>query len=149
MAPAHGGRIGNPPYVPTDDDREFVVQNAAKRGYLWTALQLGISKTTLHQHFRTELDMSNANACAEIGQSLYQKAIDGDGASQRFFLITRGKGEWSPKVKHEHSGPDGGPMQSVDLTAMLEGKTDDELRSILAALELLSASGGGDITGSD
>lgn len=142
-----GGMIGNPPYVPTDMERRFVVEHACKKGRVWTAVQLGIDRATLYRHYKAEIEQSKANACAMIGSSLFEKALAGDGASQRFFLITQGNGEWSPKVKHEHSGPDGGPMRHVDLTSILEGKTDDEIRSIVAALELIASAGGGDIAG--
>lgn len=147
MPQPHGGAIGNPPHVPTDITRRFVVEHAAMRGQVWTAIQIGIDRKTLWRHYTPEIQQSKANACAAIGASLFQKALAGDGASQRFFLITQGGGDWSPKVKHEHSGPGGGPMQSVDLTRFLEGMSDEQLAQYQQFLEALAAAGGLDIPG--
>jgi hypothetical protein len=147
VKPAHGGTIGNPPFVPNDEQRAFVRENACLKGALWTALQIGISRSALYVHFKEEIAAAKADACAEIGMSLFAKAKSGDGASQRFFLVTQGGGDWSPKVKHEHSGLDGGPIQTVnvDLTEFLAGKTEAELAIAENLLtQLLGAATGGD-----
>ncbi len=151
IKPAHGGAIGNPPYAPTDDDRAFVIENASVKGQLWTAIQLGINRSTLKVHFKHEIEIAKSNACAAVGSSLYQKAVAGDGASMRFFLITQGGGDWSPRIKHEHTGADGGPMQTanIDLTEFLKGKSKDELARADELLGQLLASAGASIDTGD
>lgn len=145
---AQPGHFGVQPYARTDEAAAFVREHACKKGQRYTAIKLGISVDTLKRHYRPEIDLAKAEACAEIGTSLFEKALAGDGASQRFFLITQGSGEWSPKVKHEHSGPDGGPIATVDLNPFLKGKSDDEAAIIEQFLEqLLAAGGGGDDAG--
>lgn len=46
---------------------------------------------------------------------------------------------WGDKTQHEHSGPDGGPIQHVDLT----GATDDELDQLEALQRRIAARSGG------
>lgn len=142
MPQPHGGAIGIPPHEPTPETRQLVRENFAIKGRRWCAIQIGCSVSTLTRHYGHEIEISNAEACAVIGSSLYEKAKGGDGASQRFFLITRGKGEWSPKIQHEHTGAGGGPIQTVDLSPFLEGKTDAELAILERFLEQLAAAGG-------
>lgn len=139
---AKPGERGVAPYVRTEEAAAFVREHACKKGRVWTAIQLGISIDTLRRHYRAEVEAAKADACAQIGVSLFEKALAGDGASQRFFLITQGAGEWSPKVKHEHSGPGGGPIATVDLSEHLKDKDDAELAIIERFLEQLAASGG-------
>lgn len=151
ITPEHGGRIGNPPYVPTDDDRAFVIEHASVKGQLWTAIQLGINKSTLQVHYKHEIQIAKANACANVGASLYEKAVKGDGASMRFFLITQGGGDWSPRIKHEHTGAGGGPVQTanIDLTEFLKGKSKDELAQFDGILGQLLASAGASLDPGD
>lgn len=141
-AQAHGGVIGQAPHVPTVETRQLVRDNFAIKGRRWCSIQVGCSPETITRHYREEIEISNAIACGEIGQSLYDKAKAGDGASQRFFLITKGKGDWSPKIQHEHTGAGGGPIAVVDLAPFLDGKSDAELAIIERFLEQLASAGG-------
>jgi hypothetical protein len=137
-----GGRIGKPAYIPTEEDRAFVIESACLKGRVWTARQLGIAMSTLFKHYKEEIDQSKAEACALIGPSLFQKALAGDGASQRFFLVTQGGGDWSPKMKHEHSGPGGqGIPMKHDFSPLVRGKTIGELSILESLVEGLIASG--------
>lgn len=144
-----GGLIGQPPHEPTDETRAIVRENFAVNGRTWCAIQIGCSVDTVSRHYKPEIEISNATACALVATAQFKKAIEGDGASQRFFLITRGKGEWSPKIKHEHTGADGGPIHTVNITPFLEGKTDEQLAFIEQLLEQIAASGGTGIDASD
>lgn len=145
----HGGVIGQPPHVPTAEGRQLVQENFAIKGRRWCAIQLGCSPDTITRHYTSEIEISNAEACAQVGSSLFTKAIAGDGASQRFFLITKGKGEWSPKIQHEHTGAGGGPIRTVDLTPFLKGKSDAELAIIESFLEQLATEGGAGLDAGD
>jgi hypothetical protein len=145
----HGGVIGQAPHIPTDETRKLVRENFAIKGSRWCAIQIGVCVDTITNRYKEEIAISNAVACAEIGQSLYDKAKGGDGASQRFFLITKGKGDWSPKIKHEHTGAGGGPIRTIDLTEYLKGKSDDELAILEQFLEQLAAAGGSGVDAGD
>ncbi len=67
--------------VPTDDERRQV---AAMAGYgvpfamIASLIQGGIDEDTLNKHFKDELTQGKARACAKVGQSLFQKCMDGD-----------------------------------------------------------------------
>lgn len=67
------------PYVPTTRDREMV-RVLASYGVPQDdiCVELGITKPTLHKHFRRELDTAMVRANARVAQSLYQKATARD-----------------------------------------------------------------------
>jgi DNA invertase Pin-like site-specific DNA recombinase len=56
IAPAHGGRIGNPPFQPTEEQRQTVLTYAKVMSQEMIADALDISVDTLVRHFRKELD---------------------------------------------------------------------------------------------
>lgn len=135
------GQYGKPEHVPTDELRQKVLDEVVFWGKVGTARRLDIAKSTLEKHYAEEIALANEKAVAAVSGRLFQKAMAGDGQSIRFFLLTRGKGEWSPKIKHEHTGEDGGPIETFNFAALIDGKTEDELRAIRAAVEILTAAG--------
>jgi hypothetical protein len=63
-----------------------------------------------------------------------------------FYLRTQGK--WNVRV--EHSGPNGGPIRTVNVAPQLEKMTDEQLALLEPLLEqLLIASGGSDLPDGD
>lgn len=64
------------------------------------AAVLKIDKKTLRKHYRDEIDTATAKANSQVGQRLYQKALQGDVASMIFWLKTRAK--WSETIKNEN-----------------------------------------------
>jgi hypothetical protein len=124
VAPAHGGRIGNPPFVPTEDQRRQVralAQVFPPAAQRYIAVKMGISETTLKKHFRDDLDIGRADMLATVGAQFINAAIDannplskGDRDAQKF-ILARLAG-WSNKV--ELSGKDGGPVETVDLSRL-------------------------------
>lgn len=139
IAPAHGGRIGNPPYEPTDQDRANVRAWAKIASQELIADRLNIDLKTLRKHYRAELDDGKFEAVAAVGGKLLAKALKGDTASMIFYLKTQGK--WSTRI--EHTGADGGPIQTVDISAALEGMNEAQLAAIEPLIEALIAAGGG------
>lgn len=136
-----GGKIGNPPFEPTQEQREQVLAEAVHWGHTALARRMGIDHKTLIKHFREELDMAAEQMVADVSAKLYEKAMAGDGANQRFILERVGKGIWLPKQLHEHTGPGGEPIK-VDLTSFLEGKTEEELARIKSLIVELASAGG-------
>jgi hypothetical protein len=55
--------------------------------------------------------------------------------------MTVGKGLWSPKQTHEHSGP-GGAAINVDLSSFLNGKSEEDLARIEELLGQIAATAG-------
>tara|TARA_R100001244_G_scaffold102971_3_gene76659 strand:- start:194 stop:529 length:336 start_codon:yes stop_codon:yes gene_type:complete len=50
---------------------------------------LGIHRETVAKHYRRELDLSAAEANAEVANSLYQNAVNGNVTAQIFWCKTR------------------------------------------------------------
>ena len=80
----HGGRrpgAGQPRFAPTDEERRQV---KALSGYglghkqIASLIRGGISPTTLEKWFHIELDSGHALACAQVGRTLFEKAMGGD-----------------------------------------------------------------------
>lgn len=70
------GKVGKPPYVPTDKDR-LTVKVMVAGGILHTAIAgvLGISHVTLRKHFRREIDNGKAEVDAQVVASLITMAV--------------------------------------------------------------------------
>lgn len=108
----------------TADQRKLVeLYTALGNTQEQVALLLGVSIDTLQRHFRDELNTGALRANAMIGGKLFNKALAGDNASIFFWLKTRARWRESAQ-QHEHSGPGGLPIETMDLTHL----TDDELR---------------------
>jgi hypothetical protein len=59
------------------------------------ARQIGVrSPKTLRKHFRHELDRGVTEANANVAGALYNKALEGDTAAMKFWLMCRGN--WRP-----------------------------------------------------
>jgi len=66
---------------------------------------LDIDPKTLRKHYRKELDHSLAQANAQIGGHLFNKAKGGDTAAQIFWMKTRAG--WREKQEIDHTSSDG------------------------------------------
>jgi len=69
----------------------------------------GIDAKTLRKHYRDELDTSIAKANSVIASRLYAAAERGEPWAVCFWLKTRGR--WHETSAHEHTGPDGKPIE--------------------------------------
>ncbi|MDB5243799.1 MAG: hypothetical protein JWP57_4425 [Spirosoma sp.] len=72
---------------------------------------LGCSEPTLRKHLEAELKSGEAKATARVAQTLFNKAVKGDTASMIFWMKVRAG--WKETSTVEHSGPDGGPIETV------------------------------------
>lgn len=122
-----GGKIGNPPFEPTEDHRRIVLTGAAfGTPYPIIADEIGICEDTLRKYFRRELDEGLPRANARLGGVLYKKAEAGDQKAIDSWFDRRGGSEWKKKSALEHSGPDGSPIEYSDLS-------EEELDARIAA----------------
>jgi hypothetical protein len=88
--------VGRPPYQPTDENRTTVCDMVAcGLSHDVIAKCLKISDETLRKYYQEELDTAKGLAIKAIGKCLMQKALDGDGPSQMFYLKTQGR--WREK----------------------------------------------------
>lgn len=124
VVPAHGGRIGNPPFQPSDEQRSKVRTYAKTfpvHGEHFIARLIGVSRDTLRRHFADDLELGRAEMLASVGSQMITRALNaesesakGDLDAQKFILARLGG--WSTKV--EMTGKDGRPMETVDLSGM-------------------------------
>lgn len=139
----HGGAIGNPPHIPTQADRERVRTYAKvmSQPMIAASFEPPISIDTLTRHYRAELDAGQREAVATVGAKLLAKALSGNLTAMIFYLRTRGG--WA--TQHQVTGPGGGPLQTIDLTAFLADKSEEELANFEQFLSALATAGGIDI----
>lgn len=80
---------------------------------------LDIDRKTLAKYYRAELDTATAKANAKVAETLYKQATDPQNPRSAtcgiFWLKTRGG--WKETSVHEHTGKDGNPIQTEDMTA--------------------------------
>lgn len=106
---------GRPPHQPTDQSKVQVKTLAAVGiRHEDIASKLGISADTLVRHYRQELDEGRIDANAQIGKSLYEQAKSGNTPAMIFWLKTRAG--WKETMVNEHSGLDGAPLNTIQVT---------------------------------
>lgn len=135
-APNGGGRIGNPPFVATDEQRKRVRELAKvfpAAGRQMIARLMGFSVATLDRHFADEMELGRAELAVTIGTQMINRAINVDavGADGKplakgdlkamEFVLTHMCG-WTKRV--EVTGRGGGPIrtETVDLTRLSEAQ---------------------------
>jgi hypothetical protein len=91
------------PHEPTDESRRLA-RTLSGVGVTQDniAVMLGITKPTLHAHYRRELDLGMAEANAKVAGSLFKMVEEGNVAAAIFWLKVRCG--WSEKIQTEHSG---------------------------------------------
>jgi hypothetical protein len=133
----NGGRIGNPPFVPTPEQREKVKAIARLfpvHGEHYIARMVGISRDTLRRHFADDMLLGRAEMLAGIASQMIHRAMDadavgpdgrpvakGDIEAQKYILARLGG--WTTKVEFGEKAamPFGAPAPD------LSNLTQDEL----------------------
>lgn len=110
--------MGRPPHVPTEDTRQRV-KNMVWSGFTLDKVAglIGISEGTLVKYYRHEIDEANGHMMANIGQSIYQKAMNGDTTAMIFIAKTR-LGWREKPTEIELSGKDGAAIAIEDKSAL-------------------------------
>lgn len=139
------GRIGNPPFVATDEQRIQVEAYVAAGAQQWLIAEyLQVSIDTLQRHFAVELEHGKQRIDAKVGSSIVQKALAGDADFMKFYAARRAG--WKTTTAVESSGPDGGPIVYVnepprrDLSHLSEDELL-ELERLTAKLEVAGDDG--------
>jgi hypothetical protein len=123
------GRIGNPPFIATHEQRIQVEAYIAAGAQQWLIAEyLGISDDTLTRHFRVELEFGKQRAISKIGASMVKKALEGDHDAAKYVLARIGG--WKQTTAVEQSGPNGAPIEVRDMSRL----TVEQLAA-LAALD--------------
>lgn len=132
-------RNGRPPYEPTDKDRATVrAMTAYGIPGAKIALVLGVGYTTLHKHFRRELDVAHIEANAEVGQTAFTLAKSGKCPAMTMFWLKTRAG-WREVSRHEHSGAIG----TYDLSKVSDADLN-KLESILGPIADATTDSGGE-----
>jgi hypothetical protein len=111
---------GRKSFEPTNAER---TQVEAMSGYgvpieqIAILIRNGIDADTLRKHFEIELQAGKAKANAQIGATLFQKALGGDTTAMIWWSKTQMK--WAETQKVEHTSPDGSMSPSVQSEAVL------------------------------
>jgi hypothetical protein len=131
VTPPHGGRIGQAPYIPSEEQRKKVRDYAKTfplHGEHLIARLVGISTSTLRRHHADDMELGRAEMLAAVGAQVINRAINvdavgadgkpiakGDLDAQKFILARLGG--WTTKIDAgpKASEPFGG---SVDLSRL-------------------------------
>jgi hypothetical protein len=126
-----GGRIGNPPFVATDEQRGLVrtyAKTFPRHNEHFIARLIGVSLSTLRKHFAYELEIGRAEMVASVGAQMINRAMDanhpsakGDLDAQKFVLARIGG--WTTKT--EVSGPNGRAIETIDLSQLTPEQLDE------------------------
>lgn len=127
-------------FEPTEQERKQV---EALSGYglpfdqIAVLIRDGIHLDTLRTHFASELETGKAKANAQVGKSMFQKAMAGDTTTQIWWSKCQ-MGWKEPPKQLEHTGANGGAIAvaSVDF----KGLSDAELAQMQALMQ--KANGG-------
>jgi len=112
MAKAHNR------HKPTDKSRAVVKElGFAGVNQNLIAQALGITKPTLHKHYRDELDLTIAQRLGKVAANLYSLATKKDfRAAVPAMFIMKTQGGWRQTDRHEFTGADGKPIQIENLS---------------------------------
>lgn len=95
----------------TDEDRMAVcamVMHGLPRVAIAKVMKM--SNGSLYNYFREELEHGDEILGGKLASTLVQKALDGDKAS--LFFVMKTKYGYRETNRYEHTGVDGGPIQS-------------------------------------
>lgn len=137
----NGSRIGNPPHVPTQENRDKVrtlAKTFPAHARHFIARLIGVSVSTLDRHYADDMELGRAEMLAAVGAQVVNRAMNaehetakGDLDAQKFILARLGG--WSTKL--EVTGKDGGPVQVKDFD--LSQLSEDEKRLLLGTVDRL------------
>ena len=103
-----------PSFKPTDDERKMVEQMCAvgiPQESICKVVRDRIDDKTLRKHFRRELDTAKVRANAQIGGTLFNKAVNGDTSAAIFWAKTQMG--WKETNATQLTDGDGGPLKIV------------------------------------
>jgi hypothetical protein len=133
-------------HVPTDETRKLVSSMvAAGVTRVSMCLVMELTDDQMRRHYRREIDTALDMANARVTGKLFEKCMQGDVPSMIFWLRTRAK--WKTADKLELSGPEGGPVQTQAVPAVVGSMTDEQrrlLRELARSVGVQPGEGEGD-----
>jgi hypothetical protein len=111
---------GRPAFIPIEAERKQV---EALSGYglpidqIGALVRDGIHIDTLRAHFSVELVSGKSKANAQVGKTLFQKAMGGDTTAMIWWTKTQMR--WAETQKHELTGADGAPLEFAKIERVI------------------------------
>lgn len=111
---------GRPSFEPTDAHRHTVT--------VWRGIgvdppdiarQIGCSENTLYKHFREEMEHGLTTLRTKMGSKIVSLGLDGNVQALVFYLKNHGGPGWEDKQRHQHSGPDGKPIEFREIRRII------------------------------
>lgn len=136
-------KAGRPPKDLTEEQKAQVEALAAYLSVEQVADYFGIGKTTFYSMMQRDpviaerYKRGKARAIGAVAQGLLQKARNGDTTSAIFYLKTQAG--WRETTHLEHTGRDGGPIQTEEVM-----RDAESFASRIARLSAAKRDAGGD-----
>jgi len=110
---------GRKSFDPSEENR-LLVEDAASIGITHEdiAKLMYCSVNTLKKHFEPELMLGALKANIDVGRSLYNEAINGNVSA--IIWWTKNRMGWRDVQRTEHTGKDGGPIQTTERSNLLD-----------------------------
>ena len=103
---------GRPKHKPTEKDRNTVkVMVAVGIPHEQIADVIGIDDKTLRKHYGQEIKTAKAEANAKVGQTLFNKAVNGDTTAAIWW--SKSQMGWKDASRVEITGEDGAPLINI------------------------------------
>jgi hypothetical protein len=105
---------GRKAFQPTERERQQVESMSGfgvPTDQIAALVRDGISCDTLYKYFERELVQGKAKANSKVGQTLFQKVMAGDTTAMIWWTKTQMR--WSETHKVEHTGANGGPIETL------------------------------------
>lgn len=140
--------MGRKPKTLTDEQKAQVEALAAYLSQDQIADYFGTTRPTFAAMIERDEEISlrykrgKAKAIGTVAQGLLQQARDGNMTAAIFYLKTQAG--WREAQSVEHSGKDGGPIQTEDVTKRDADAFVGELSRLIASAGTGKASGGAD-----
>ncbi len=111
---------GRPSHQPTDLTRNVVkVGLTCGLEFQQIAAQLGIDRKTLRVHYQSELETGKDDVHIRVAGNMIQTSLRSggkDSVAAGKFILERRFGWTAPRSQHEIMGPEGGPIQTAEVT---------------------------------
>lgn len=113
-------KVGRTPFKITEDIIKKVEALAAQGLTIdQISIVLGCNSSTLYNKKRQLRELNDAikrgreKGIAKVTNALFNKAVAGDNIAMIFFLKNRDRENWKDKIDNTHSGPNGGPIETI------------------------------------
>ncbi len=112
-------KTGRPSHQPTDLTRNVVkVGLTCGLEFQQIAAQLGIDRKSLRKHYNLELETGKDDIHIRVAGNLIQTSLtkSKEAVAAGKFILERRFGWNAPRSQHEIMGPEGGPIQTAEVT---------------------------------